>query len=66
VTSWFAFADTVAALERTSLMLALTRIDVLYRVLGDPLMKRLGVPRQDRARTVPLSALDCGIDYKPN
>lgn len=47
-------------------MLALTRAAELYRVLGDPLMKRLGVPQQDRARRVALSALDRGINYKPN
>jgi hypothetical protein len=60
------FAGTVAALERPSLMLALTRTAELYRLLGDPLLERLGVPRQDRARRVALSALDGGINYKPN
>lgn len=59
-----AFADTVAGLNRKSLMLALTRTAELYGSLGDPLLKRLGVPEQGQARRLALSALNAGLDYK--
>jgi hypothetical protein len=59
-----AFSDTVAGLDRPSLMQALTRTAELYRNLGDPLMQRLGVPGNGDARRVAIAALDAGLDYK--
>ena len=59
-----AFAETVAGLDRHSLMRALTRTAELYRTLGDPLLQRLGVPALLDARRVALAALEAGMDYK--
>lgn len=58
------FAETVPGLDRHSVMRAVTRTAELYRILGDPLLRRLGVPGQVDARRVALAALAAGLDYK--
>lgn len=59
------FAATVASPSRSATMQALEKTVHLYLHLADPLLRRRGIPKAQRARNVVLRALQAALELKP-